>query len=171
VIYLQPKLQPAHGERISLRRLKSKPLYEPSGVETILPVYVHDDFYFGVLICSDLTNITNRKYFQGYVDGLFVLEWNQDTNTFGFLVESAAHDIHTFVIQVNNRKYGDSRIRAPYSEEYARDSVRVKGGVSDYYVIGEIDYHTLRKEQKAGFRKKGVFKPVPIGFKISPLRK
>ena len=101
----------------------------------------------------------------------FVLEWNQDTNTFSFLVESAAQDIHAFVIQVNNRVYGDSRIRAPYRDDYKRDVVRVKGGVSDYYVIGEIDYISLRKSQNERISKKSEFKPVPIGFVCSDLRK
>lgn len=171
VIYLQPKLIPAHNEKSNLRKLRSKPLYKPVGLEKKLPIYIHDNFHFGVLICSDLTNIANREYFQGHVDSLFVLEWNQDLNTFGFLVESAAHDIHTFVIQVNNRKYGDSRIRAPYAKEYKRDAVRVKGGISDYYVIGDIDYLSLRKSQKSKSTKGGLFKPVPTGFSMSPLRK
>ncbi len=42
---------------------------------------------------------------------------------------------------------GSSRIWAPVVEDYLRDVVQVKGGVSDYYVLGEIDYLALRKEQ------------------------
>ena len=171
IIYLQSKLQPAHDEKQYLRELKARPLYQPKPCNPILPIYIHNNFHFGILICSDLTNISNRHYFQGDVDALFVLEWNQDTNTFSFLVESAAQDIHAFVIQVNNRVYGDSRIRAPYRDDYKRDVVRVKGGVSDYYVIGEIDYISLRKSQNERISKKSEFKPVPIGFVCSDLRK
>ncbi len=114
----------------------------------LLPVYNHGGYYFGVLICSDMTNIENRSHFQGNVDSLFVLEWNPDVDTFSFLVEGAAHDIHTFVVQVNNRAYGDSRIRAPFKEAHRRDSIRIKGGIGDFYVIGDINYIALRKFQK-----------------------
>ena len=53
---------------------------------------------------------------------------------------------------------------------YARDVVQVKGGVSDYYVLGEIDYRQLRKEQR-GKVKDPQFKPVPIGFVMSKQRR
>lgn len=59
---------------------------------------------------------------------------------------------------------------APAVEDYLRDVVQVKGGVSDYYVLGEIDYLALRKEQYRP-AKKPKFKPMPIGYKISPRRK
>ena len=169
---MQPKLEPSHSEKQELANLK-KQLYVPSGGIDSLPIYDHGGFYFGVLICSDLTNPINRVRYQGKVDSLFVLEWNKDVKTFSFLVEGTAHDVHTFVVQVNNRAYGDSRIRAPYKEEYMRDSVRVKGGISDYYVTGQIDYNSLRDFQKRNCmtNRNAIFKPVPIGYKMSPKRK
>ncbi|HHQ4655169.1 TPA: hypothetical protein ACSPZZ_004460, partial [Aeromonas hydrophila] len=99
-LFLQPKLNPAHGERKQLRE-NNLELYSPSEKER-LPVYHHGNYIFGILICSDLTSPHNRVRYQGEVDSLFVLEWNKDINTFGYLVESASHDIHTFIIQVNN---------------------------------------------------------------------
>ena len=48
-----------------------------------------------------------------------------DTDTFNALVESAALDIHAYIIQCNNRQYGDSRIRAPYKDRWKRDLLRV----------------------------------------------
>lgn len=131
---------------------------------------MHRGFCFSVLICSDLTNIEHRHRLRGKVDALFALEWNSDTKTFASLVEATASDLHAYVAQVNNRTYGDSRLRAPAVEDYLRDVVQVKGGVSDYYVLGEIDHLALRKEQCRPPRKRK-FKPVPIGYKISPLRK
>jgi hypothetical protein len=107
---------------------------------------------------------------RGEVDALFALEWNQDTKTFASLVESTALDLHAFVIQANNRRYGDSRIRCPAVEDYARDVVQVKGGLSDYYVLGEIDYKQLRREQRRA-TKKPYFKPIPIGYTVSRFRK
>ena len=166
-IYMQPKLKPSHGEAKKLKENK-KSQFKVNDLKEHLPIYNHGGFRFGVLICSDMTNPKNRVHFQGKVDSLFVLEFNPDVKTFSFLVEGAAHDVHTFVIQVNNRLYGDSRVRAPYKEEHKRDSVRIKGGIEDYYVIAEIDYQSLRDFQRGKQKKSAVkFKPVPIGFEMS----
>jgi len=115
----------------------------------------------------------NRVRYQGKVDSLFVLEWNPDVKTFSSLVEGSAHDIHTFIIQVNNRAYGDSRVRAPYRLDYKRDQVRIKGGLVDYFVIAKIDYKSLRKFQQKGKMtdSSSEFKPTPIGFTFSPDRR
>ncbi len=170
VIMFQPKLEPSHNERKNLEK-SGKTQFEPQSAQSSLPVYSHGNFTFGVLICSDLTNIANRIHFQGHIDSLFVLEWNPDLNTFNFLIESSAHDIHTSVIQVNNRAYGDSRIRTPFKLEYKRDSVRVKGGLEDFYVIGDIDHHSLRRYQLEPNMENPQYKPLPIGFKMSPFRR
>lgn len=172
ILVLQPKHTPSHEERKSLANNSLK-LFEPNPNTNIFPVYKHGNFHFGSIICSDLTNPLNRVRFQGKIDCLFVLEWNPDVKTFSFLVEGASHDIHSFVVQVNNRTYGDSRVRAPYRAEYKRDSVRLKGGLSDSYLIAEINYTVLRKFQKQGIMTDGSseFKPVPIGFKMSKARK
>lgn len=168
----QHKQRPSHGEKVSLPKVCGKSLYKPPNIELCRPIYKHGDFCFGVLICSDLTNIENRDHFQGNVDCLFVLEWNPDVRTFGTLVESAAHDVHAYIVQVNNRRYGDSRIRAPYRVNYERDVVRIKGGMSDYFVIAEIDYMALRRYQMhRNPPKDGEFKPWPIGFSMSDIRR
>lgn len=175
IVTLQPKFTPAHGEKNGLRKLKLGKrgrFFRPKGLQKKPTVYVHKGFCFSVLICSDLTNIAHRHRLRGSIDTLFALEWNQDTKTFASLVESTSNDLHAFVVQVNNRAYGDSRIRAPAKADYLRDVVQLKGGVSDYYVLGEIDYLALRKEQRRSASEKNAkFKPVPIGFQMSTLRK
>lgn len=174
IIYIQQKLKPAHEEKANITEYsyKTKKLFIPKKSLFNLPIYKHGNYYFGVLICSDMTNIHNRTHFQGKIDTLFTLEWNPDVKTFNFLVESAAHDLHTFIVQVNNRKYGDSRIRAPYKEDHKRDLIQVKGGISDFYVVGEIDFLALRKFQKARVKLKNpIFKPLPIDYTIAPWRK
>lgn len=172
---VQPKIAPAHHEFVALEE-KGVEFYI-GGMASARPVYIHGNHAFGVVICSDLTSIENRGYFQGEVDTLFVVEWNQDINTFSYLVESASHDLHSFIVQSNNRAYGDSRIRAPYVKDFKRDVVRVKGGREDYFVVGEINVRDLR-----GFhisfdpisyeKNKGdqIFKPLPIGFVVSSAR-
>ncbi|CAH6944963.1 Reverse transcriptase domain-containing protein [Vibrio chagasii] len=171
LVFMQPKLMPAHEESLTLSK-KRKKLYVPPCNDKALPIYKHGSYQFGVIVCSDLTNPQNRVRFQGKVDSLFVLEWNPDVKTFSFLVEGTAHDVHTFVVQVNNRRYGDSRVRAPYKVDYKRDSVRIKGGVSDYFVLAKIDYGSLRSFQNKSSRNSNndEFKPVPIGFKLSKNR-
>lgn len=173
VVFLQPKFAPAHEEKRSLRKINSGPrslLYRPTGNLTLPTLYIHKGFHFSVLICSDLTNIFHRNMLRGKIDALFVLEWNRDLTTFASLVEATAADLHAFVAQVNNREYGDSRVRAPAALEYKRDIIQVKGGCSDYYVLGKVNFLSLRKEQRS--RKSGpMFKPTPIGFKMSDRRK
>jgi hypothetical protein len=166
---IQPKLAPAHSERRMLWKSGRKRLFRVK--EPILPVYVHGDVCFGILICSDLTNVVNRLRFQGAVDALFVLEWNPDLDTFSFLVESAAHDLHAYIVQVNNRQFGDSRVRVPRKEVYERDAVRIRGGIADYFVIGALDVEALRAfQRRPTFGEDASFKPMPIGYKMSPRR-
>ncbi|WP_375322715.1 RNA-directed DNA polymerase [Aliivibrio logei] len=168
-LFMQPKCLPAHAEQQYLEQL-GQTLYTPKKQQEMLPVYKHGNFHFGVLICSDLTNPSNRLHFQGKLDTLFVLAWNKDINTFSFLVESAAHDIHTNVVQVNNRAYGDSRVRVPVNKAHQRDLVRLKGGVEDYFVIAQIDYRSLRQFHSSNEVTSSHFKPKPIGFKCSSSR-
>jgi hypothetical protein len=169
--WFQPKLRPSHSEEEEIRK-EGRRLFIPPSSPIALPVYKHGKHCFGLLICSDLTNVANRKHFQGHIDSLFVLEWNQDVGTFGFLVESCAHDLHAYVVQVNNRMYGDSRVRVPAAKDWQRDLVRVKGGVTDYYVLAELDITALRKYQRNSKPpKQGAFKPYPIGFEMSEIRR
>lgn len=163
MIYRQDKQRPALHEEQELYRLAGKRL-RPSDEWKSPPIIQHGKFRFALLICSELTNIGYRAALRGKVDALFVPEWNQDTDTFHALVESAALDMHAYIIQCNDRAFGDSRIRAPFKESYQRDVLRVKGGVTDYCVIGEIDIHALRQFQSSYRSPAKGFKPVPDGF-------
>ncbi len=172
ITFNQAKMAPSHDEKVALWNAGRKRLYQPVATESRPPVYVHGDLCFGVLICSDLTNIAHRTRFQGAIDVLFVLEWNKDVESFSSLVEAAAQDLHGYVVQVNNRQFGDSRVRAPRRQPYERDSVRVKGGLSDYYVTAELDIEALRKSQLSNQHdKSNPFKPTPIGYSMSERRK
>ena len=86
------------------------------------------------MVCSELQNSKARVRFQGEVDALMVLSWNQDLETFASLVESAALDVHAYTILVNNRKYGDSRVRSPAKESFMREIARVRGGENDFVI-------------------------------------
>ncbi|PLS23574.1 RNA-directed DNA polymerase [Neptunicoccus cionae] len=170
MIYRQDKQRPAFHEEQELQRIAGLRLSPETEWETP-PIIQHGKFRFAILVCSELTNISHRAELSGNIDALFVPEWNQDTETFNALVESAALDLPAYIIQCNDRQYGDSRIRAPYKDNWKRDLLRVKGGVSDYCVIGEIDVESLRQFQSSHRSPNLPYKPVPDGFEISPSRK
>lgn len=163
MIYRQDKQRPALHEEQELQRLAGLEM-KPNKAWKAPPIIQHGDLRFAILICSELTNIRYRADLRGKVDVLFVPEWNPDTETFNALVESAALDIHAYIIQCNDRQYGDSRIRAPYKDSWKRDVLRVKGGITDYCVIGEIDVQSLRQFQSSHRSPGKPFKPVPDGF-------
>ena len=173
MIYRQDKQFPAHHEEIELQRIGNRRLRTQLTRWTQPPIIDHGGFQFATLVCSELTNIHSRASLRGKVDALFVPEWNQDTVSFNALVESAALDIHAYIVQCNDRKYGDSRIRLPHKDSWMRDLIRVKGGLEDYFVVGEIDISALRKFQSSHRSPGKPFKPVPDGFNadMDPNRK
>jgi len=165
MLYRQDKQTPALHEEQELFRLAGlamSPAQEQKWKKP--PIIQHGSFRFALMVCSELTNIRYRADLRGEVDALFVPEWNSDTDTFNALVESAALDIHAYIIQCNNRQYGDSRIRAPYKDRWKRDLLRVKGGNHDYCITGEIDILALRQFQSSHRSPAKGFKPVPDGF-------
>lgn len=174
----QPKTQPAAGEDRELTSKFGKTWYysdlpgkrQPAPK----PVFKHNGFHFGVMVCSELQNSKARISFQGEVDALMVLAWNQDLDTFSALIEAAALDIHAYNILVNNRKFGDSRVRSPAKQDFLRDLARVRGGDNDFCVAVTLDLESLRAFQSRAKRwpeETDLFKPIPEGFKISKSRK
>ncbi|WP_122277430.1 RNA-directed DNA polymerase [Pseudomonas syringae group genomosp. 3] len=172
MLYRQDKQTPAFHEEQELFRLAGARMI-PAQTWKSPPIIQHGDFRFALLNCSELTNLRYRADLRGQIDALFVPEWNSDTDTFNALVESAALDIHAYIIQCNNRQYGDSRIRAPYKDRWKRDLLRVKGGNHDYCITGEIDVQGLRQFQSSHRSPLKDFKPVPDGFNqdMAPQRK
>ncbi|MCK5894359.1 MAG: hypothetical protein KAG53_08130 [Endozoicomonadaceae bacterium] len=73
-------------------------------------------------------------------------------------------DIHAYIIQCNDRAYGDNRIRAPFKEAWKRDILRVKGGIHDDFVTGKINIQALLRFQSSHRSAAQPFKPVPDGF-------
>jgi hypothetical protein len=163
----QPKLEPAVGEDkdLTVKFGKDWDLSKKSPK----PIYIHNGVNFGVMVCSELQNSKARIRFQGAVDALMVLSWNRDLDTFASLIESAALDVHAYTILVNNRKYGDSRVRSPAKEGFLRDIARLRGGDNDFVVAATLDIAALRAFQSRAKRwpeEGDKFKPVPEGFRI-----
>jgi hypothetical protein len=169
----QAKSLPAAGEEENLLHMFG--LEWPADLAGgIKPVYNHGGFCFGILVCSELQNITHRQKFQGNIDCLIVLSWNQDLETFAALVESASLDVHAHIALVNNRRYGDSRVRSPAKKDFMRDACRLKGGLNEHVVVVELHISNLRAFQsraKRWPREDDPYKPVPEGFAIAKFRK
>jgi len=130
----------------------------------------HREVLLSSLICNEFLNIDYRYKLRGQIDALILLAWNQDLETYQSLVEATANDLHCFIIQVNNRLYGDTRIRAPFKQSYKRDIARIRGGEDDYYIVAKIDVQSLRLYQMnyiSPTDNHALFKPVPTGFKIN----
>lgn len=108
------------------------------------PVYIHSGFCFGILVCSGSQNILYCHKFQSNVDCMMVLSWNQDLETFSALVESASLEVNAHIALVNNRKYGDSRVRSLAKEAFRRDMCRLHGGQNEHVVVVELDIGNLR---------------------------
>lgn len=164
----QPKLEPAVGEDRELT-VKFGKVWD-SSKKSPKPIYIHNGVNFGVMVCSELQNSKARIRFQGAVDALMVLSWNKDLDTFASLIESAALDVHAYTILVNNRKYGDSRVRSPAKASFLRDIARLRGGDNDFVVAATLDIASLRAFQSRAKRwpeENDKFKPVPEGFKLS----
>lgn len=171
----QPKLEPAVGEDKKLTSIYGKQwAYNKVRSHRAKPIYVHNGVHFGVMVCSELQNSKARIRFQGEVDALMTLSWNQDLETFSSLIEAAALDVHAYTILVNNRMYGDSRVRSPAKESFMRDIARIRGGDNDFVIAASLDIDALRAFQSRAKRwpqDGDKFKPLPEGFKIHPLRK
>ena len=137
-------------------------------------VYQHNGLYFGILVCSELQNMKYRADFQGRVDCLITLSWNKDLESFAALVDAAALDVHAYIALVNNRRYGDSRLRRPAKRSFDRDVCRVRGGLNDQLVVVDVEPTRLRRQQSREKRWPGptdAYKPAPEGFRISSARK
>jgi len=142
--------------------------------KTQKPVYIHNGFCFGVLVCSELQNMSYRKEFQGSVDCIVVLSWNKDLDTFSALVDSTALDVHCFIALTNNRRFGDSRAKSPAKLSYERDICRLRGGLNEQLVVVKLQVGKLRAFQNRAKRwpsDDDKFKPVPEEYKVKPYRK
>jgi len=133
---------------------------------------IHNSLHFATFNCFELADIQARSIFKSYVDFIVSIENNMDTKYFSSIVDSACRDLHVYIVQVNNSKWGDSRITSPSKSEL-KDIVKLKGGDNVYLVIDEINILGLRKFQYLNYelqREEGKFKPTPPGF-IRILRK
>ncbi|VVP08901.1 hypothetical protein PS874_03086 [Pseudomonas fluorescens] len=121
---------------------------------------------FAIYNCFELASIEDRSLFKGKVDFIVASEFNRDVNYFSNVVESAARDLHCYVVQVNDSSFGDSRVVSPSRSEMM-NPLRIKGGENLTFLTMSLDLTALRTHQRKGYglqkESKG-FKPTPPGF-------
>lgn len=149
----------------------------PEGSSRI-DIYRWQGSVFSIFNCYELTNIQARGKLVGENDFTVAIEFNSDTTYFSNIVGSIARDNHTYVVQVNSSKYGDSRITQPTKSE-TMDIVKIKGGKNTTLIVGEININKLRDFQSKTHTlqmidqekdKFNSFKLTPPNFKISKYR-
>lgn len=148
----------APSELLELQKFRM----ESPNPETQYELFCWNDCWFSVYCCFELCSIQDRALFQSYADFLVAVEWNQDINHYGNIVKSLARDMHCYCVQVNEARYGDSRIVIPTRTE-ERDLIRIKGGKNASILVDEINIKDLRDFQFMG-HSKIEFKPLPPQF-------
>ncbi len=183
LLYILNTFNGTSNEQIAITQEKIVPaiheesdLYNTGGLSltyknNIKYIFDHNNFFFSGLICNDLLNIDYRQALRGKIDMLVIIEWNKDIDMYNNIVAATSNDLHCFVAQVNNRSYGDTRLRGPFKENYERDVARIKGGDSDFFVITKVKAIELREFQRYYKSPEKPFKPVPTGFEISENRR
>jgi len=123
---------------------------------------------FAIYNCYELASIEDRAIFKGKVDFIVCTEFNKDINYFSNIVESASRDIHCYVIQVNDSKFGDSRVVTPSKTEIM-NPLRIKGGDNLTFLTMNLNLKALRDHQRKGYglqKDSQLFKPTPPGLNL-----
>lgn len=124
------------------------------------------NLYFSPFYCFELADSMHRSLFKSKVDLLVASEWNKDTPYYSNIVEALSRDIHAYIAQVNTSQYGDSRLTKP-SSSATKDILKLKGGVNDTVLIGEITLDSLRRFQRKNYNQtkdNKEFKPLPPDY-------
>lgn len=126
---------------------------------------------FAVYNCYELASLEDRSIFKGKVDFLIASEYNPDVSYFSNIVESAARDLHCFVVQVNSSDFGDTRVVSPSTTESQKNNpLRLKGGDNQTFLTMALPIARLREHQRVGYglqRESTEFKPTPPDFPLA----
>jgi len=153
--------------------LKSYHYEIPKNEKTYYDLITWKGMKFTVFNCYELCNVEHRSHFRSKVDVLFASEFNKDISHFSNIVESTARDLHCYVVQSNDSRFGDSRVAQPASTVY-KDLLKLKGGVNPFVIAGDLDLASLREFQVKdyhGQKAHSYFKPTPPDFDYKEVKK
>lgn len=104
---------------------------------------------YSSMTCFEATCIVDRAILCDRIELLLMPVFNRDTFYFSNIIASFVRDASCFVAQANSNFYGDSRISGPYSQ-VELDLVKLKGGLNNYFVVGELDLDLLSFNIRSG---------------------
>lgn len=147
-------------------------LIVPKPKKELVQIINWRNLYFSVCYCFEMANITHREKLKGKIDLLVGIEWNKDIPYFSNIVEASSRDLHCYVAQVNTSNYGDTRLSQP-TESALKDILKLKGGINDLIIVGEINTKKLRDFQrvKTSINNNKDFKPLPPNFDLENILK
>ena len=128
---------------------------------------------FAVYNCYELASLEDRCLFKGMVDFIVCSEFNKDVNYFSNILESAARDLHCYVVQVNSAQFGDSRVVSPSKTEKL-NPLRIKGGDNQTFLTMRLPLQQLRTHQLKGYgiqKDSKEYKPTPPSFNSAEIAK
>lgn len=163
--YLKVRLK-NHYSPDEIRLLKGYRYNIPTNNPMTYDLFHWKGVRFTCFNCFELADISHRASFRSKIDFLTASEYNKDTTYFSNIAESTCRDLHCYFIQSNSSEFGDSRILAP-SKSFKKDIVKLKGGINDQVVVGEINIDKLRSFQFKEFelqKDDDSFKPTPPNF-------
>lgn len=148
--------------KTSFIKLRLKNDYSPGEINTLLgrrfsvpkvslfekkyDLFSWNGIFFTNFNCFELADIEARGLFKNYVDIISASVYNKDLTYFKNIVDSTSRDLHTYVIQSNSSKYGDSLIIRPTKKDLALLGV-VGGGSNPILLVNDIDIRKLREFQ------------------------
>lgn len=155
-----------------LRKMKLKPFKGFSEMSIVDWCELH----FATFNCFEIADMRKRSRIIGEVDLINIIEHNKDTEYFSNIVQSTSRDVHAIIAQVNNSKFGDSRVCLP-AKSFYKDQLRIRGGINSTILVEDINIFDLRLFQQMGSAaaelSKGaeILKPLPPNFKMSYSRR
>lgn len=103
---------------------------------------------YSFMTCYEITNITDRERLADRINTLFLPVYNKDTSYFSSIICSYSRDVSCFIAQANSNVMGDTCIRQP-TKHLDADVVKIRGGINNYLVVGEIDVDKLKSDNKS----------------------
>jgi predicted amidohydrolase len=119
---------------------------------------------FTVFNCFELANIADRSYFKGKIDFLITVLFNRDRHYYESIAQSAAIDLHCYLVNVNTSVYKGTFAIQPASTNIMY-LAELKGGENSTILVTTLDIERLRTFQRsyvagAAIPENG-FKPLP----------